>query len=147
VDGLLAAGQVPAPARGDASRGGWAGGGAPRLSAIGSAGRCAAAPPNPTPQPPARTFEVQLGPILPNPAQGPCDLHFTLAAAATVTISIYDVHGRLVRELVSGPFGTGEHEIAWDRCDAAGMASRTGVYFARLRAGEVNRSARIFVVR
>lgn len=70
-----------------------------------------------------------------------------MSAPAFVSLAIHDVSGRLVRELVSGALGTGEHEAWWDRRDAAGNDSPSGLYFVCLRAGGEVRSARVAVIR
>jgi flagellar hook assembly protein FlgD len=52
-----------------------------------------------------------------------------------VTLAIFDVSGRLVRELVSGAsFEAGQHEVRWDGRDARGAVSSTGVYYVQMSA-------------
>jgi hypothetical protein len=48
----------------------------------------------------------------------------------TFVISVYDVTGRLVTELVNAPQPAGTHRVEWN---ANGLAS--GVYFYRIDAG------------
>ena len=71
--------------------------------------------------------------VSPNPARGPT--WFSLDAAARVSdvrIEIYDVAGRLVRNLPLGNLSAGVHQVLWDRKCDAGRPVRTGVYFYRV---------------
>jgi len=72
----------------------------------------------------------------PNPFNPTTTIYFNLTQAGAVTIRIYDVHGRLVRELQSGiwtPAGPGQ--MAWDGKDATGQAVASGVYMYQIQTG------------
>jgi flagellar hook assembly protein FlgD len=56
---------------------------------------------------------------------------------------VFDVGGRLVRELWAGERAAGRHELTWDGRDAAGRAVASGVYLARVSASGEERTARI----
>jgi outer membrane receptor protein involved in Fe transport len=68
----------------------------------------------------------------PNPARGALKLRFTLSSAARVSLAIYEVTGRRVREVASGVQPAGQHAYVWDLRDQAGRAVHAGLYFARL---------------
>ena len=58
-----------------------------------------------------------------------------------MTLAVYDVNGRLVRNLLVGfaapaaqAFPPGHHEVVWDGYDAMGRAVASGVYVYRLTA-------------
>jgi len=82
--------------------------------------------------PPAPGFG--FGRASPNPAPGPLSLRFELARETRVRLSIYDVNGRLVRELASGVRAVGPHTITWDLRDERGRTVAAGIFFARLEA-------------
>lgn len=69
-----------------------------------------------------------------NPSRGKLDLRFTLPREARVSLAIYDVHGRRVREIASGTQPAGEHSLGWDLRDEGGNAVGSGLYFARFEA-------------
>ena len=69
----------------------------------------------------------------PNPASGATNVHFDLTADERVELTLYDVSGRSVRELASGPFAAGPHDVRWDGLDARGRLVAPGVYLARLK--------------
>ena len=63
-------------------------------------------------------------------------IRFELPAPMPVSLTIYDVAGRVVRELRSaGLLPSGVSEMAWDGRDDRGGALHAGVYFCRMRAG------------
>ena len=51
---------------------------------------------------------------------------------SAVKLSIYDVHGRLVRTLVDGMVEAGSHTVLFDGKNAAGARLASNVYFLRL---------------
>lgn len=73
--------------------------------------------------------EFALRQPLPNPCKLFAKIQFELPKASVVVLSVYDVSGRLVRELVNGLYGSGIHEAI---LDASGFSS--GIYFCRLKA-------------
>jgi hypothetical protein len=75
--------------------------------------------------------EFALNSAYPNPFNPTTRISYALPEAARVKLSVYDIGGRLVTELVDGWRGAGVHEVTFD---ATGMAS--GVYIYRIQAGE-----------
>jgi hypothetical protein len=90
---------------------------------------------------------VYLAPPRPNPARGWSLFRFGLTRPGPVSLGIYDLGGRLVRELVGGPLEAGHRTIGWDLRDGAGAPVAGGLYFLRLRAEGVTRMERLSVVR
>ncbi len=70
----------------------------------------------------------------PNPARGATEIRFTLPAASSASVRVFDVAGRTVRTLADGPYESGEHAILWDGANGAGEAVGAGVYFVRVEA-------------
>lgn len=75
---------------------------------------------------------LALSPPRPNPSRGDCELAYSLASEAHVTLSLYDAAGRLVRTLENGPVPAGPRTARWDGTNNAGDRVAAGVYFARL---------------
>lgn len=71
-----------------------------------------------------------LGPAVPNPFNPVTSISYVLPRDMEVRITVYDVRGRLLEELVDGTQPAGRHTISWD---ADGLAS--GTYFYRLQSG------------
>jgi len=71
----------------------------------------------------------------PNPFNPHTTIRFNVPTAGPVTLSVYDVAGRLVSTVVSRPLAAGPHSVAWDGTDHRGARVASGVYFYRLEAG------------
>ncbi len=83
----------------------------------------------------------------PNPFNPTTSIRFTLASKEQVTLSIYDVSGRLVRSLVNEERGIGSHSVAWDGRDAAGNPAGSGLYFYRLNAGKFSDTKKMVLLK
>ena len=66
-----------------------------------------------------------------------------MPAAGRASVRLYDIQGRLVRQLLDGTVPAGPHELRWDRRTTAGERSRAGIYFVEFRAGAERRAKRI----
>jgi len=71
--------------------------------------------------------------VRPNPGPSP-RIQWHLGRAGRVRLTIHDVSGRLVKELVAGEMPAGLHETDWDGRDGGGSHVSSGVYFAKLEA-------------
>ena len=72
----------------------------------------------------------------PNPFNPTTTISFTLPERARVTLSLYDVEGRLVKTLVDETVGEGYRKYIWDGKDASGSNVSSGVYFYTLTTGD-----------
>ena len=86
-------------------------------------------PPTPVPQ------SFQLEQNYPNPFNPTTTINYQLSTAGTVSLRIYDINGRLVRQLaVNSLQSAGQHRVRWDGRNDSGHLVASGVYFYRLRA-------------
>jgi len=77
-----------------------------------------------------------LYPCYPNPFNPSTTISYSLTRSERVRLEIFDVSGRLVRELVGGvPRPAGRQEVVWRGVDDGGRAVASGTYFYRLDAG------------
>ena len=83
----------------------------------------------------------------PNPFNPRTTVAFELPHAAHARLVLHDLAGRLVRVLVDGSLPAGAHQVAWDGRDAAGREAASGLYVARLAAGEARATLRLNLVR
>lgn len=72
----------------------------------------------------------------PNPFASSTSVAFDLPAPCRVRLDVYTVDGRLVAAVGGGVVDAGHRSIAWDGRDRRGNALPSGIYFARLEAGE-----------
>jgi hypothetical protein len=75
--------------------------------------------------------DARLVNVSPNPFNPATTLRFELPAAARVSLKVFDACGRTAATLVDGRREAGFHEIIFDGSDLP-----SGIYFARLQAGE-----------
>jgi hypothetical protein len=75
--------------------------------------------------------------ISPNPFNPMTHVVFGVGQTTNVSIKVYDVHGRMVRELVDDVVEAGEHTIAFDGRSSAGAALASGIYFLRMETPDV----------
>lgn len=91
---------------------------------------------------------LQLEPARPNPFRTRTTIAFSLPARSSVHLSIYDVGGRLVRQLHSGTdLAAGPHRIDWDGRDHAGRPAAPGMYYYRLSTGPESATKRVLLLR
>jgi hypothetical protein len=95
---------------------------------------------------PAAT-EVQLFGARPNPFGDATEIRFGLPVAATVTVRIHDVSGRLVRTLVDGTVAPGEHTARWDGRTESGDRVGSGIYFYTFRSGNTLETRKVLLTR
>ena len=83
----------------------------------------------------------------PNPFNPATTILFDVAEKARVEMRIYDVRGRLVRQLLNAEHEPGSHTVVWDGKTTAGRPVASSIYFLHMQAGSVSMSRRLMVVR
>ena len=76
--------------------------------------------------------ELSLG-LAPNPFNPRTSIVLSLPTAGRARIEIYDLRGRLVRQLVDEELPAGEYTRSWSGLDDQGRRVGSGVYLVRLR--------------
>ena len=77
----------------------------------------------------------QLRQNIPNPFNPQTRISYELPSRVSVTLTVYDVDGRLVKTLVSETKNPGTYTTTWEGKNDNGDPVASGVYFYRLRAG------------
>jgi hypothetical protein len=83
----------------------------------------------------------------PNPFNPHTTIRYAIGTDARVRLTVYNVAGRLVRQLVDQRQGPGEYSVVWDGRDNAGHSVATGLYFSRLQTREVTETRRLVLMR
>ena len=88
----------------------------------------------------------------PNPFNPETWIPYTLADDAAVQVSIYDVHGALVRQLDIGQQRAGRYlsrqtAAYWDGRDQSGASVASGVYFYTLEANAFSETRRMVILK
>ena len=101
----------------------------------------------------SRPVAFELGQNYPNPFNPSTTIKFTLPSAgdggATLPTSlrIYNVLGGVVRTLVDEPMVPGVHHEVWDGRDDHGNRVASGIYFYRLRAGDLQHTKKMVLMK
>ena len=96
---------------------------------------------------PATIERTRIASIQPNPFNPRTTIEFELHNPQHVTLTIFDLRGRIVRELIAERRGIGRYREVWDGIDADGHRVATGVYFLRLIAGAVVDERKLVMVK
>ena len=83
----------------------------------------------------------------PNPFNASTVIQFELAQADRVSLDIYDVQGRSVRQLWDEPLPGGVHSLTWDGRDDSGISVATGIYLSRLGVSGQMRVQKMLLLR
>ena len=74
--------------------------------------------------------EFKLAPNYPNPFNPTTTIRYNLPAGSQVQLSVYDIQGNLIKQLINTYKQAGVHEVEWTASKVA-----SGVYFYRIKAG------------
>ena len=88
-----------------------------------------------------------LGDPFPTPFNAEVTIPFTIAAAAPVRLTVYNLMGQSIRVLADGWTEAGLHQVRWDGRTASGAEASSGVYWAVLQAGEAVQTAKLALIR
>jgi len=87
----------------------------------------------------------------PNPANPTAKFFYAIpknvGAGTGVSLRIFDVTGRMVRQLVNGYQTAGPHTAIWDGKDDGGRGVASGHYYARIRAGSEDANAAVTILK
>jgi hypothetical protein len=95
---------------------------------------------------PVSTYKLSQN--FPNPFNPSTKIRFTIPGRENVSLNIYDIHGRLIRSLVSNSsFNAGTYDLNWDGKNQWGEMVASGIYFSRLIAGKFTETKKMSLVK
>ncbi len=83
----------------------------------------------------------------PNPFNPRTVISFDLVRSGPVRMDIYDLKGRLVRQLANRNYESGRHDIVWNGRDNRGGETASGLYFFRLMTEDEVQTHKMLLVR
>ncbi|HET6272647.1 MAG TPA: C-GCAxxG-C-C family (seleno)protein [Bacteroidota bacterium] len=84
----------------------------------------------------------------PNPFNPSTTIRFSVPNQETVNLSVYGVHGQLIKNLVvNADYQPGVYQIMWDGTNNAGQRVSSGIYFSRMNAGTFVASSKMSMVK
>jgi hypothetical protein len=84
----------------------------------------------------------------PNPFSQETTFRVTVPSNGTkISLRVYDVHGRVVRDLADQTAEIGEYMFQWDGTDSEGRALPSGVYYYRAKIGAFEKTMKLLRIR
>ncbi len=90
---------------------------------------------------------IALESIYPNPFNPQATIRYDVAQAGNVQMQIFDLQGKLVRDLFSGRQNRGKHTINWDAKNNLGQSVASGTYLIKVSSGNSSAIRLITLVR
>ena len=88
-----------------------------------------------------------LRPNYPNPFNPSTIISYDIPLTSDVTIDVYDMRGRMIRNLVSKTQSAGHYFVVWHGSDHFGNNVGAGVYIYQLRAGNKTLSQKMILMK
>ncbi|MBI4645886.1 MAG: T9SS type A sorting domain-containing protein [Bacteroidia bacterium] len=83
---------------------------------------------------------------MPNPFRERTVIEFTIPEPALVVLNIYDISGKLVKNLINSNMENGTHQIIWDGTNETGIKVSMGCYFCHLISDNENMTRQILII-
>ncbi|MBC8376811.1 MAG: M6 family metalloprotease domain-containing protein [FCB group bacterium] len=90
---------------------------------------------------------VGISDFYPNPFNPSVTIQYALPTGVDVSLRVYDISGREIVSLTSGEQPAGSHQVQWNGVNKSGNPISTGVYFARLEAGDFSQTVKMVLLR
>jgi hypothetical protein len=82
----------------------------------------------------------------PNPSKGKTMIRFSVPSNTDISLSIYDISGRIIKTLAKGIPGAGSYFVVWDGKNSSGINVPAGVYLYQLKAGSYRETHKLLLV-
>lgn len=83
----------------------------------------------------------------PNPFNPTTSIEFNLPRASHVTLTIFNILGQKVIDLVNSTLSAGNKQIGWNGTDQSGRTMESGIYFYRIDAGEFSMTRKMMLLK
>ena len=91
--------------------------------------------------------KTRLNSNYPNPFNPETNISFSIPTKQKITLTIYNLKGQKVRELVSGQLASGLHSVVWEGKDDNGKSVSSGLYFYKLRTDQKEISKKMLLLK
>lgn len=83
----------------------------------------------------------------PNPFEHSTTINFSLNQSNIVKIDIFDIEGKLIKNLLNERMTEGQHNIIWNGNNNSGKALPTGNYFYKITVGNLTQSKMMILLK
>lgn len=91
--------------------------------------------------------KIQLFNIFPNPFNNSTSITISVIDNEYLNISIFNLHGRKIRELKNTYVKPGITKLYWDGRDKDGRLSPSGIYFVHVQTNKINQCKKVMFVK
>jgi hypothetical protein len=91
--------------------------------------------------------KFQLNQNFPNPFNASTIIEYQITQPGNVKIDIYDVTGRLVKELLKEQTNTGKYSVVWNGKDNFGNSVASGNYFYQIISGDFVQTKKMILLK
>jgi len=81
------------------------------------------------------SFKESIVSVYPNPFRDLLTIDYNLPGDTHVNLVVYDLNGRVVRQLVNENQTEGSHRFIWDALNSNGNNLQNGIYILKLESG------------
>ncbi len=97
---------------------------------------------------PGTSSTFKLSQNYPNPFNPSTKIQFAVPQTEKVRLEVFDIQGRLVRTLVDHElYNQGNYEVMWNGLDNKGSKVASGVYFAKMHAGQFAQTKKMILAK
>lgn len=83
----------------------------------------------------------------PNPFTEETKIEFNLKESGHIIVDVYDLSGRLVKQLKNEDLSAGDHSVTWDATNESGSRVQSGYYFYKIKAGNTSKTEKMVLLR
>jgi len=83
----------------------------------------------------------------PNPFNPSTTISFSIQNNSNIELSIYNIKGQKVKQLVRDQFSAGEQSVVWDGRDENSKSVSSGIYFFKLNAGDFEKTKKMILIK
>ena len=83
----------------------------------------------------------------PNPFNPETTISFSVPSASQVNLTIYNLKGQIVKQLINRQMPAGNHTVSWNGTDSNSRSVSSGLYFARIEQANIQRVIRMMLVK
>lgn len=94
-----------------------------------------------------RPTDFVLNQNYPNPFNPTTTIRFTVPFADKIRLSVFDIQGRLVKQIFDQRLSAGSYNVQWDAKNQRGESVPGGVYIYKLKTAEKSRTKRMVLLR
>jgi hypothetical protein len=96
-------------------------------------------------QPPPHVLRIESN--YPNPFNPETTISFSVPTDGKVLVTIYNIKGQKIKQLLNETMLTGKHAVIWNGTDSNGKSVSSGLYFAKIKQGNTHRIHKMMLMK